>query len=306
MRDCDNWSAKNGAYYSNTIRAVLGNAATKLLTPAMCRSMGIDIPNFPVDVLVELYKHGDDYLLRIVNPCGFAEHLGFKDGISAVDSLRGRGGKETRASAVAQWLTTVKGMAFAFTELDADLLTEMNTQTKSQMLNDPNRVIHLLYIGDGPKPSPKLTKAQVYNQFTGTDDEGGGYSQRVKDHEDAIRAKMAASYHVTKDTPKKSLLAVSNSKAEVGRMVGSNHTTVGDALEKEGEKRIGRTDYLISPNKAKACHPLGLTSLGKRLLPYDGKGNRLKKDEEEERNENLELSDGSRPRRRRRKCRGKY
>ena len=182
VRNCDSWRAKTGTHYSNVIRNELGNAATKLLTPAMCRSLGIDIPDFPGDVLVELYKHGDEYLLRIVNPCGLSEHLGYKDGITAVDT-KGRGGNKSRKSGVQQMLSNLKGMGFTLTELDKDVVTETNDRKVSQMLKDKERVIYLKYIGDGPKPSPDLTRKEVYNQYVSTDNEGGySYSTRVADY----------------------------------------------------------------------------------------------------------------------------
>merc|ERR1712007_372937 len=109
----------------------------------MCREKGIEITDLPDDFLVELHKHGDDYLVRITNAWGFSQYQGYKDGVSQVDT-KGRGGNEDSKSGVQQMLDVQRLMGFTLTELDKDIVTETNNYVKSQMLKDPKRVIHLL------------------------------------------------------------------------------------------------------------------------------------------------------------------
>lgn len=83
--------------------------------------------------------------------------------------------------------------------------------------------------------------------------------------------------NVYTSTPSRRRVASSNSKQEVAKYLDSNDSAVRRALEKEGEKRVVNTDYIVSPNNSKARHPLGPTPLGTKLLNCDHLDKKKKK-----------------------------
>jgi len=273
-----------------------------VISLACCSARKKEVPGFTDQdgFRVDFYNNDEEYLVKITGLSILAAILGYKDGITQ-KAKGGRGGKKVKQTGAVQYLHNLKKFGFSLTEKNIDLLKETNPHKVSQMLNDTESELYLRYHGDGPPLDPRLKRKDVVQKYLSRGNDGSEtqFNVRVKAHEDAIIANAPVDLNIYTSTPSKRRVGSTNSKNEAGRWVGSNDTSVRNALKKEGEKKIGNTDFIVSPNKAKARHPLGLTEVGEELL---NKKKKRKKDEMEV----DECDENSKPSGRRRRRNAQY